>query len=150
MKSLLSALKTDLLTELSWLRDIAVVADEDMIPEGVRMPFIGLKDGLIAREEGFSATLTEKLTVHVILYQEILKREASIMGDGDPEEEGYKPGVLDMAADVHDALNENFLGLSGIDRAFCSEEGASEMLISPDGNKFIQRKRLTYVYERTT
>ncbi len=144
MKALLTALKTELENNLSWLRDIAVVADEDVIPEGVRFPFVGLKDGPVAREEGFSETLTERLTVYIVLYQQIFKREASIMGDGD------KPGILDMTSDVHAVLNENLLGLGGMERAFCPEETAGELLLSPEGNRFVQKKRITYVYERTT
>jgi hypothetical protein len=144
MKSILTALKTECETNLSWCRDITIIADEVLIPEGVRFPFIGLKDGPIAREEGFSETLTERLTVYIVLYQQILKREASVMGDGD------KPGILDMASDVHAVLNENLLGLDGMERAFCPEEGAGELLLSPEGNRFVQKKRITYVYERTS
>ena len=144
MKSILTALKTELSTNIPWLKDIAVVADEMMVPPGVRLPFIGLKDGPIERGEGFSETLTERLTVYVILYQQILKDEATVMGDGD------KPGILELATDVHEVLNENFLALAGIDRAFCSDEEESHVVERADGGNVMQRKKLTYIYERTT
>lgn len=150
MKSLLSALKTALPVGLTWLKDIAILADEMVIPAGVRMPFIGLKDGPIRRAEGAAGTLDELLQVSIILCQQILKDEATIMGDGDPEENDYKPGILDMAADVHGLLNENLLGLAGVQQAFCSQEDASVLLGSPDGSRVIQMKKLVYEYERTT
>lgn len=142
MKTLLAALKAELPGRLRWIRDIEVVPDEYWIPEQVRFPFVGLKDGEIRREEGAGGTLTERLTVQVIVYQKILQAEASVMGSGDDK------GVLDLVADIHGVLNENLLGLTGMEYAFCSGEEGSQTL--ERDSVFIQKKRCDYVYERTT
>jgi hypothetical protein len=143
MKALLEAIKTELNTNLTGLRDIQVVPDEVILPPGVRFPFIGLKDGPIEREEGMSETLREVLTVSVIAYVEILKNEASIIGDGDNK------GVLELVSDIHEVLDENLLSLTGMERAFCRREEASETLVSGE-NSYVQKKTCVYEYERTT
>jgi hypothetical protein len=143
MKALLEAIKTELNTNLTGLRDIQVVPDEVILPPGVRFPFIGLKDGPIEREEGMSETLREVLTVSVIAYVEILKNEASIIGDGDNK------GVLELVSDIHEVLDENLLSLTGMERAFCRREEASETLVSGE-NSYVQKKTCVYEYEHTT
>ena len=141
MKNLLSALKTELSNNIDYLADIAIVSDEDMLPSGTRFPFIGLKDGSIERVEGHSATLNERLSVSIVCYVQILKPEASIMGDGNNK------GILDMMSDVHGVLNENFLDFADIDRAFCSTELASETMLTE--SMFIQKKKCVYLYDRS-
>lgn len=143
MKALLEAIKTKLQTSLTGLRDIQVVPDEAMLPPGVRFPFIGLKDGPIEREEGIGETLKEKLSVKVIAYVEILKNEASIMGDK------TNTGVLELVGAIHDELNENLLGLTGMESAFCPHEDESETLVK-ENESFVQKKTCVYEYERTT
>lgn len=141
MNTLLDALKIELPYKISYLAGIAIVIDEDALPSDADFPFIGLKDGSIERAEGVNETLTERLSVMIICYVQILKPEASIMGDGNNK------GVLEMMSDVHTVLNENFLGFEGIDRAFCSMESASQTMLTM--NMMIQKKKCIYTYDRT-
>jgi len=143
MKNLLTTIKSEL-QALSYIRpsDVFITFDDGYLPDDVRLPCIGIKDGKTERTEGIGGCLNEKLNVSVVIWQQIYRDESSIIGD----ESAGRKGVLDIAEDVHDILNNNLLDLPCIQAAFCYAENASELMLTE--NQFIQRKVLSYEYER--
>jgi len=144
MKALLTAIKTQLKTDLTYVRDsdIFVTEDERVIPDTVKFPAVGLKDGdieygVLGRDEDQQS----KAYVKIIAYVELEKPEASVMGDTST---GQK-GVLDIIADCITSLKFN--KLSGIvNRAVPVSESESELLA--DEETAIQMKSVTMLYER--
>ena len=140
MKTLLLAIKAKIIADFTGLGDCEIVPEENILPAAARFPFVGVKDGGIKRVEGIFNTLSRTLEVHFIVYQKILKPEASIIGEGET------PGVLDLVAQIHTLINHNLLNITGIIGAFCASEAPSEMVFD-DKMGMIQKKKCTYVYE---
>jgi len=143
MKALLTAIKTQLKTDLTYVRDsdIYVTEDERMIPEAVKFPAVGIKDGAISYKQATKSQEDQELQVKIITYQELRKPEASIMGDTATS----KKGVLDIIDGVITALKNNLL--SGIvDSAFPIAESESELLA--DEETAIVMKSVTMQYFR--
>ena len=144
MKNLLTAIKTQLQADLIYVRDsdIFVTEDEILVPEAVRFPAVGLKDGPVSWSvisQGPSKEQT--LTVTVIAYVEIIKPEVSIMGDA----ASGKKGVLEIIDDVRSSLDENTLSGQASNAEVVSES-ASELL--GDEETMIQKKSISFKYER--
>jgi len=140
LKALLTAIKSELPNNLAWVRagDVYITPDVDFIPPGTRYPCIGIKDGTIRRRELPGNMLEVTLTVTLAVYVQLLKPEASIMGDGN------KPGVLDAAADIHGVLDENLLNITDMQKAFSPNEDDSQM--ASDDKRLLQSKLITYHY----
>ena len=143
MKSLLNAIKSELQTDLTYVRDsdIYVTEDEDLIPSSVKFPAVGLKDGDITYAIETANQESDELLVDIIAYEQLSKTEASIMGDAATG----KKGVLDIIADVKTSLTSNMLN-GIVDVAVPVSEGGSEFI--GDENEAIQKKRLTMRYEK--
>ena len=149
MNALIKAIQTALKNAagLSYITDanIFITPDENLLPVSVGFPAIGLKDGGISKEisatDGASLLWDVTYTVDVIIYIELSEGETPIIGQTTPK----IYGVLDIRDDIHTALHENELSISGVMMAYCANEGASEWMGTEDLN--IQRKRLTYTYE---
>ena len=141
MKALLATMKTTL-QGLSCVReqDVYITASFELIPNGVRMPAVALKDGPIVRTELSGGMWERTLTVRIGLFAQVLKSEASIMGDAVSNQKG----LLDLARDVHGLLDENLLSIAGMQAAFSPSETESETV----GNEteMLQRKIVTYTY----
>lgn len=144
MKALLTAIQTQLRTDLTYIRDsdIYIAPHENYIPGQVRPPCVGIKDGAIVRKELVSSMLEVTLNVTIIIMVQLAKDEASIMGDT----ASSKKGVLDIAEDVHAALDENFLDITGMQEAYSPAEEGSVMF--GDEKEALQRKLITYQYIR--
>ena len=142
MKELLSAIKTALQQGIAYARpqDVYVTPDLALIPNGVKAPAVAIKDGPVARSELAGGMLNLALTVQVAVFAQILKPEASVMGDAAA---GLK-GVLELAGDVHGVLDENLLGIAGMLGAFSASESASESV--GNESEMFQRKVITYTY----
>jgi hypothetical protein len=141
MKDLLSAIKTQLQTDLTYVRnsDIIVVEDELAIPASVSFPAVGIKDGLINYAVATQSQETDELHVKIIAYVQLQKPEASIMGDSSTS----KKGVLEIISDVITSLKNN--KLSGqADSAFPVSETESEILA--DEETAVQMKTVTMRY----
>ena len=142
MKELLSAIKTQLQTDLTYIRDrdIYVTPHENYIPNAVKLPCVGIKDGGISRTELPGGMWEVALSVKLIAYVQLAKEEASIMGDT----ASSKKGVLDIVDDIHLSLDEDLLGISGMIEAYSPAEAESEMF--GDDDDAVQRKIVTYQY----
>lgn len=142
MKELLSAIISQLQTALTYIRDgdIYVTPHENYIPNAVRPPCVGLKDGGITRTELSGGMWEVALMAKLIVYVQLAKDEASVMGDSATG----KKGVLDIVDDIHVSLDENLLDIEGMQEAFSSSENESEMF--GDEKEALQRKIITYQY----
>ena len=143
MKDLLNAIKTQLKTDLTYVRDsdIVVVEDELAIPASVSFPAVGVKDGLIKYAVATQSQETDELHVKIIAYVQLQKPEASIMGDSSTS----KKGVLEIISDIITSLKNN--KLSGqADSAFPVSETESEILT--DEETAAQMKTVTMRYMR--
>jgi len=109
MKALLQAIQTQLKndTDLSYISDtnIFITPDEDIIPIDLTFPALGLKDGPINRIVHTNLKWEVHYTVYIIVLQTLSSGETPIVGQTDPK----IYGVLDIADDIHDSLNENLL-----------------------------------------
>ncbi len=144
MKDLITDIKAALQTSLTYVRDsdVFVTEHEIMLPPAVRFPAVGIKDGPITYRVATKSQENDTLLVKVIAYVQLQKPEAAIMGDAAAEQKG----VLDVMADIRDALKNNLL--SGLaDSAWPEAETESEVLVG-DETQAIQMKILTMRYER--
>lgn len=143
MKELLAAIKSKIQTDLIYVRDsdVFITENENLIPDSVRFPAVGIKDGPISRKELAGGMMEYTMTVKVIPYVQLTKPAAAVMGDTST---GSK-GILDMEDDIHSSLDENLLNISGM-------QSAVSATISPESETFgdetevIQRKVISYTY----
>ena len=142
MKELLLAIQTQLQTDLTNIRDgdIFITLHENYIPAHVRPPCIGIKDGDIIRIELAGGMWEVTMEVMIIPYVQLAKDEASIIGDSSTG----KKGVLDVVDDIHVSLDENLLGITGMQAAFSPSESKSEYF--GDEKESLQRKIVRYQY----
>jgi hypothetical protein len=145
MKTILSALKTAIANGMTEIKDIAVIADPDILPSAVRFPFVGLKDGSTVRSEGMNQTVDKTEEVLIYIYTQLLQdAEASIMGVDNVGAVADIKGLLELTDDLLTLLDHNLLG-NIVESAFCGDVMASETMIA-EGDVFIQRKGCRYVY----
>ena len=143
MKILIAAIKAALQTGLSGTvrpADIYITPHVNYIPRSVRMPCVAIADGGSDRAEllGGAVSVTAKITV--VIYVDLAKEEAVIMGDAAT---GQK-GLLDMADAVCSILDGDTLGVAGVLWAQCHAESASELF--GDETAMVCRKILDYDY----
>jgi len=147
MKALLTAIKTQLQTDLTYVRasDIFITEDENLIPEAVKFPAVGLKDGPVQRIEMIGGMMEYRMTVKIIALVQLTKPEAAIMGDTSTG----KKGILDLEADIHESLDENLLSITGMTSAVALANQA-ESEVFGDDVEVIQRKIIGYEYVKET
>jgi len=149
VKALLTAIKTQLKTSLTYVRDsdIFVSEDERMISDAVKFPAVGLKDGTITYTRATKSQEDQELQVKIIAYQELRKPEASIMGHTSIGEEPIitHKGVLEIIADIITSLKNNLLS-GEVHSAFPIAESESELLA--DEETAIIMKSVTMQYFR--
>lgn len=147
MKALLNALTTTITDNLSYLRWIGVIDNEQLPPEEPEMPIIGLRDaGLVSTSQPGKKDL-EVLTVWVIPYQSIIDFDpgAAVMGRTELGDQGT--GLFDISAALKALLNDNFLGLP-FHFAWRSRVEQSQTLVNQDTGRLIQYQRNVFVYRR--
>jgi len=144
IKGQLAALKSA--AALSNVRDadIYATANLNLVPEGVKSPFIAVKDGPVTVRE-LTCNLIEKTgRSTVAVYVQLDKKEASIIGD----DSASKKGVLEIAGDVEGVLRGNLLSVSGMQAAMLNGSTESETFLNADGTKILRKKiNITYVWE---
>lgn len=140
MHHLLPAIKTAL--EAITGVDVFVTPDENFLPNNVRLPAIGIKDGAIRRAQGAGMTQMSTLEVKVIPWVFLAKAGASILGDASSSQ----PGIIALGDAIHTVLDDNLLGIAGVESAFSSGESGSTLGIMDAGD--IVNKVITYTYEK--
>ncbi len=140
METIVAYLKKAISSAMKEIKEVHVLPDPDLLPESVQYPCVGLRDGESSFSEGMDRTEEESGSVLIYVYVQILKQEASIMG------EGSKKGVIRLAKDLRTAFN--WSTLNGLVKHFyCPEAMASETMLTGE-NVFVQRKGCRFVYER--
>ena len=147
MKELLTAIKTQLQTDLTYVRaaDVFITEDENLIPDAVKFPAVGIKDGPVVRTEEAGGMMEYALTVKIIPYVQLSKPEAAIMGDTSTGKEG----ILDIEADIHESLDENLLSITGMISAVALPNQPESELFG-DETEVVVRKVISYQYEKET
>ena len=147
MKELLTAIKTQLQTDLTYVRaaDVFITEDENLIPDAVKFPAVGIKDGPVVRTEEAGGMMEYALTVKIIPYVQLSKPEAAIMGDTSTGKEG----ILDIEADIHESLDENLLSITGMISAVALPNQPESELFG-DETEVVVRKVTSYQYEKET
>jgi len=143
LKELLTAIQTQLRTEKTYIRDsdIYITPHENYIPSQVRPPCVGIKDGAIARRELAGGMMEYTLNVTIIVFVQLHKSAAAIMGDA----AAGKKGVLEIADDIHASLDENLLGITGMLEAVSDPvEAGSELFGNEEDG--LQRKVIKFQY----
>lgn len=142
MKTLLSAIKAQLQTSITYVRDadVFVTENENIIPNGVSFPAIAIKDGPVLITELAGGLMDQTLRVRIIPMVQLYKPEAAVMGDA-----GRK-GVLDMADDIMAALDENLLTIDGMAAAYPDADQPESELFGDDTTAIV-RKIVNFVYE---
>ncbi len=146
MKNLLNAIAEDLALNLAYLKWVKVIDSENLVPDGLEFPGVGLRDGAQSFGSLPGKKDMEQLTVMVVPYQSLSLGTpgAAVMGDVN-----FK-GVLDICAEIRARLNDNrFTAIFGekIFYAHVDSFGASETLGTDEGI-FIQMKRIPITYRR--
>jgi len=147
VKELLTAIKTQLQTDLTYVRaaDVFITEDENLIPDAVKFPAVGIKDGPVVRTEEAGGMMEYALTVKIIPYVQLSKPEAAIMGDTSTGKEG----ILDIEADIHESLDENLLSITGMISAVALPNQPESELFG-DETEVVVRKVISYQYEKET
>jgi len=140
METIFKALKSAIPAAMREIKAAHVLPDPDYLPESVQFPCVGLRDGDSDFSEGMDRTEDESGSVLIYVYVQILKEEASIMG------EGPKKGVLRLVKDLRTALNWSTLG-GVVKHFYCPEVMASETMFKGE-DVFVQRKGCRFEYIR--
>lgn len=138
-RPLLAAVRDALRQGLSGVRpaDVYLTGHEGHIPEGVRLPCVGVKDGAVRRSELAGNVVAATVRVRLAVYAPLGR-----IGSENTE-------VLALASAVHQVLDDNTLGLLGVLNAFSPEEGEADWFGGPDGDALgvLLRKVITYEYD---
>lgn len=136
MKTLLQKIKTEI-QAIEGVRDIDVYlsVDSGIVPERVKFPCIGIKDGAVERSELMSECVEETFEVDIHIYQRLLKGEDEV------------ETILDIAEKIHDALTENYL--DGYIKGVTGEKETPIQVMYKSGmDALILRKTLSYQYQK--
>lgn len=145
MKDLLTAIKSELQLEIDYVRNSDIYISEHVIiiPNAIRFPAIGIKDGPITYKIETQVQEEDTLDVTIAAYVQLQKTEASIMGDDSTNNKG----VLDMIGDILTALTHNKLG-GIVDTAIPVSSTGSEPITDDEGTVAIQMKTVTMRYTK--
>ena len=143
MKELLTAIKAQLQTDLTYVRDsdIFITEDDDLVPQSVRFPAVGIKDGPVQATELASDMMKYIMSVRIIPYVQLVKPEAAVMGDASTSSKG----ILEMEEDIHQSLDENDLDIDGMQEAV-GDPNRPESELFGDEEEMVLRKKITYRY----
>lgn len=147
MKTIVTAIKTALrnATALNFVRDndIFLSPTVNYLPTTASRYAISIVPGPERRQEKMGNILNSKPVVRVVLWVTLLGDEESVVGNSG------NPGILDFTETVDGVLDENLLGITGLENAFCSELSEPRVFGSKEQHgRFILQRILQYDYER--
>ena len=160
MKTLLNTIRDRLKadTSLSYLRWVEVVDDESILPEGYDFPGAALKDDGQKVFQFMFPKKDEQLRVRVVPVVVLLRGVgSSVMGDTSLTG-GAGKGVLDISDEIATSLK--FTADSGASayKTALTDAGYMDMLppdiepsqtlVSPDGDRLIQKRPMIFSYLR--
>lgn len=149
MKELLTAVRSHLRddVDLSYIADanIFITPDIDIIPFSVSFPAMAIKDGAVRRIVLTNLEWEIHYTVYIGILQILKPSDISVMGATSPRIHG----VLEISDDLHESLNEELLGITGMEMAFPGELESQTETIGYEEDLVLQRKIITYEYQKT-
>lgn len=144
MLNILSAVKTNLQVALaSDVRsgDIYVTPHVNYIPRSVKMPCVAIADGGLVRRELSGGAVEATVKLRIVVYVDLAKDEAAILGD----ESTDRKGLIELAADIHDAVVGRGVTATGVLWGRCPAESPVE--IFGDESNWVCRKILDYEFD---
>lgn len=136
MKNLLLKIQTEL-KAIEGIResDVYLSVDPGIIPERVKYPCIGIKDGNVDFTELAGDAEEGELKIDLYIYEKFLKGDDEVIR------------IMETAEKTHTALRENYL--DGYVKSVCgkSEDGI-QVLYKKGMDAIILMKRISYQYER--
>ena len=141
MRDLLLAVQAKLRSAITAVRDrdVVILENEDLLPESIGYPAVGIKDGPAAWTPETSRSYDVEPRVRITVYVRLGRPAESVM---DPD-----TGVLALAAAARDALTNDTLGVPGVYQVHPGPEEESRTF--SDGKELIQKKTVSMIYRRT-
>ena len=135
MRGLLPLIQTALAGVFTGIRtsDIFLIPDPDIIPNGVRFPCIGIKDGKVDIAELMAGAIEKTLPVEIYYYDRLTPGDTCILD------------YLEKGDDISDELCENYL--SGYVKS-TSPLSQTPIKIMYTKEGLILRRGLFYQYEK--
>lgn len=147
MEELLTEIQSKLQIDISDIRkqDIYITPAIFWVPDQIKIPCIGIKDGHIKRKDLAGGMQEVTLNVHIIILISIFKGEAAIIGTNS------RKGILRHAKDIEESLLESyaasFLGIDGMINCDLVAEKETEYFGSRGNDQnSLGRKIMTYEY----
>ncbi len=123
--------------------DIYITPDLQYLPQGVKMPCIGIKDGKVEHKYLAAGEKEYVLFVRLIVFLELTKRREAIVGGN------FSLGILQITRQLTDLLENNPLGDPEIQEARIIEDPESKFYLGK-GKEMYQRKELVLKYTKIT
>ena len=145
-KQIIAAIKEELKTGQDLVRQgsIFITPAETYLEQAFRLPSLGIKDQGESQRELLDSMVEYEMRVRLCAWCEVLKEEASIMGD----DATGAPGVLQIEAAVDAILDENLLDLesSGLISAEKIASAPSRLFGTAAEGYFLQLKTFDFLY----
>ncbi|MBI9092300.1 MAG: hypothetical protein JEZ12_24055 [Desulfobacterium sp.] len=114
-------------------RDVFLSPDLSIVPESVKFPCIGIKDGKVGRKELSGGVLELTLPVEIAVYERLIRESETVLN------------TLAVCEAVHIALKGNYLG-DYVKAVTSRDESPTQVLYKKQA--LILRKIVPYTYER--
>jgi len=136
MKNLLLKIQTELRT-IDGIRDrdVFLSVDAGIVPEYVKFPCIGIKDGPVERMEVMGEEVELNLRVEIAIYEKLINGDKEVVS------------IMETAEKVHTALTENYLD-GYIKSVSSQQESPIQVLYKGGMDALMLRKTISYEYER--
>ncbi len=146
MDKLLLAIQKELQTKMTGVRagDIYITPSLVFRPHGVMLPCVGIKDGKVIHKYLAGGAMEYTMAVRLVVFVKLTNKEAAIVG-GNPT---GQIGILAMNKQLIALLNNNLLGITGMEEARVTEDPESLFYLS-DKQEMYQRKELGLQYQKT-
>lgn len=160
MKALINIIRDRLKVDssLSYLRWVEALDDEDILPDGFDFPGVGLKDDGQKLAQWLFPKKDEDLRVRVVPLVNLWRGVgSSVMGDATLPSNAGK-GVLDLADEIAASLKFDDESAASDYKTALTNAGyyllpppdmaPSQTLVSPDGDRLVQKRLVIFTYRR--
>lgn len=141
MKELLTTIERLLGEKMKSVNGVFVTTDEQVIPDGVKLPCLTIKDGAVSVTDLPGGVREKTMGVTFIAWSPQGKDAAQVIGDK------TQTGVLGILDEIVTLLQNNRLGIPGMIDGRQQSEAASVLYIGQN-NKTVQQKTMTFQYVR--
>ena len=133
MKTLMTRVKDRLSSEVAAIRgrDIFFTPDHDMIPDTVKIPCIGVKDGKVTRTDLSGGAVEAALALEISVYARLFLDNKAI------------PDLMEICDAIREALKDDYLG-DYVQEVSCGNETPVQWIYERD--VLLIRKTLFFQY----